>query len=730
MITSNIQNIQSIHQLAQVAQEAEKMGAEVVYVGGNSVRVVKHSSLENVASSLSGQHNREAARLDKFAASLLEAEYKARGMPLLDRSTRINSLVGKTIDAHVASSFLTKIHKDNAPVVEFDGTGKIKHIREEPKLRELELFRLESAIVQDLRASNAQGERTAARTESECVLEALGLLKNAQAQQPDTPDGNVAVVTLYELQQPLQNLWLSGQMNQAGAKAALLSAADAVRAAHPELSDKLSQLAQEVSKDKALTQRHDNTFGRMFESTVGKQLAEKPSAKMLQTASAINAFLLNHMLTPQKNYTIEQNIEGLAKALKKDVRPWHAEVPQVQDFLSQPNADTLRNLLTQPTSNGYQMMMTYWMAAKVSSDVSGPWMQAASENYNNLIKPARSSEFTPLSEYGVENAAHGAIIGNKLLDNMEKVLERPSAAQTLGMSKDELQALRDSVRNLVIEMSKASGTYVLNDQLLPANRDALLSTLQQAADLAADKFPEEAQGFLQLHEQVSASETLETGSKGGARVMAGASNTMTNQYGTGLVHQPKNEVPDNWKMGVNIPAKTGVNVNVPTPFEKGTLERNQNTVNGVSGTTNMLTFMLLHMKENGVLNFPNGEPMDMGDALAGNLTFLLMDGGHSIPEAMATSTSILANPKYFSGEEFMHLSTPENRNGANNARKAAQEEIRLERQQVLDNYITNYAELGQQLGSPDTGAIVAQAVSAAFEQTRNSFDRLHLERTV
>jgi hypothetical protein len=88
----------------------------------------------------------------------------------------------------------------------------------------------------------------------------------------------------------------------------------------------------------------------------------------------------------------------------------------------------------------------------------------------------------------------------------------------------------------------------------------------------------------------------------------------------------------------------------------------------------------------------------------------------------------LANPKYFSGEEFMHLSTPENRNGANNARRAAQEDIRLERQQVLDNYITNYAELGQQLGSAETGSVVAQAVSAAFEQTRNSFDRLHQER--
>jgi hypothetical protein len=48
---------------------------------------------------------------------------------------------------------------------------------------------------------------------------------------------------------------------------------------------------------------------------------------------------------------------------------------------------------------------------------------------------------------------------------------------------------------------------------------------------------------------------------------------------------------------------------------------------------------------------------------------------------------------------------------------------------VLDNHVTNYAELGQQLGSAETAAVVAQAVSAAFDQTRNSFDRLHLERT-
>jgi hypothetical protein len=107
-----------------------------------------------------------------------------------------------------------------------------------------------------------------------------------------------------------------------------------------------------------------------------------------------------------------------------------------------------------------------------------------------------------------------------------------------------------------------------------------------------------------------------------------------------------------------------------------------------------------------------------------------MDGGHSIPEAMATSASILANPKYYEGEEFAHVSTAERADAPKQARAAAQEQIRRERQHVLDNHVTNYATLGEQLGGPETASRVAQAVAQAFEDTRRSFDEIHRARTV
>lgn len=724
-----IQSINSIHQLVQLVQAAEKNGEKVVFLGDNSVRIVKHNALEKIASHLSRQHKRETESLDKFAAHLLAAEYNKKGVPLLDRHSRIGNLIGKTIHTEVAASFLDKSVKGGKNPVLFDGTGRIQSIHETPRLSEIELIRLEMSVVQDLGSLNAKGERTAARTASECVLEALGLLKQLQAHKQGGPEGETQTRTFKEFQDPLEKLWLSGKMDNASAQATLASVAQELSKFDADLGAQVLALSSEAGKEKTWSQGHDNTFGRLFESAVGKHLVDRPSPKMLEAASVINTFMLNHMMTPQKHYTVEQNIEILAKALKKDSRPWHAEVPQLQNFLNQPSSATLKKLLEPAPSNGYEMMMTYWMAAKLSSEVTGPWMQAANENYNNLIKPSRSSEFTALSANGVERSAYGAVVGGKVLDKISTDLDRPSSAKTLGLSKDEINDLRDSVNQWSNELAKASGSFVQAGQLLPADREAILSSLMKASVTFAKSFPEEAQTLSELHDRVLASESIEVGTKSNIHAMDGATNVMSNQYGTALVHQPKNEVPEHWKAAVNLPAKTGLNVNAPTAFEKSTLERNQNTVNGVSGTTNMLTFMLLHMKENKVLNFPSGEPIDMGDALAGNLAFLLMDGGHTIPEAMATSEAILVNPKYFSGEEFIHLSTPENKNGANNARKAANEEIRLQRQNVLDQHVTNYSELGQKLGSAQTSDAVNQAVAAAFEQTRQSFDRLHQQRT-
>jgi hypothetical protein len=171
-----------------------------------------------------------------------------------------------------------------------------------------------------------------------------------------------------------------------------------------------------------------------------------------------------------------------------------------------------------------------------------------------------------------------------------------------------------------------------------------------------------------------------------------------------------------------------VNVTLPTAFEQNTLARNQNTVNGVSGTTNMLTFMLLYMQDTGAFVSSNDESLDIGDALMGNLTFLVMDGGHSIPEAMGTSTSILANTQYIPSVDVTGGLTRAEINEREKVRELALEKIRLERQQVLHAHVTDYAQLHEHVTSPSTRDLVKSAVADAVEKTRSTFDTVHEAR--
>jgi len=730
-------SIRDFAHLAQVVQEAEQQGEQVVFLEGSMVRVVKYNSVERAANKLSGQSERQAASLERFATSLRESELKARGVPLLDRDSRIRNLVGKTIEAKVASSFLSQSQGNQTLTskINFDSTGRIIGVSEDEVLGELELFKLESAIIQDLRATNASGIRTAARTESECVLEALGLLNKAQLQHSGEPEAGTIVAQLKDLEAPLKALWLSGRMTQTAAQTALDDLVEILRPLDAALADKVSSLSAEVAKAKVLTQRHDNTFGRVFETALVKHLADHPTPHMLETAAVINKFLLQQALTPRENRTPESDIVSLAEALKKDARPWHAEVPEIQDFLNAPNEETLSVLLERPVTNGYQMMTTYWMAAKVSTEMAGPWMPAADENYSELIKPSRSSEATPLSASGITHVAKGAAAGSKILERIRTELLRPGFENTVGMSASEVRALYVTLELLNDELHVASGSaksYSAKSygQTLPPSRDEILDVLSRGQKLLVDKFPQTAQQLQDVHDDVLSGGTLEVGSEGAGTALLshGAQGPASDRYGTGLLYQPKPEVPHHWRSETHIPSRTGVNVTLPTAFEQNTLARNQNTVNGVSGTTNMLTFMLLYMQDTGAFVSSNDESLDIGDALMGNLTFLVMDGGHSIPEAMGTSTSILANTQYIPSVAVNAGLTRAEINEREKVRELELEKIRLERQQVLHTHVTDYAQLHEHVASPGTQDLVKRAVADAFEKTRSTFDAVHEER--
>jgi hypothetical protein len=50
------------------------------------------------------------------------------------------------------------------------------------------------------------------------------------------------------------------------------------------------------------------------------------------------------------------------------------------------------------------------------------------------------------------------------------------------------------------------------------------------------------------------------------------------------------------------------------------------------------------------------------------------------------------------------------------------------RRQALAEHVTDYRHLGAELGSASTAVRVTEAVLAAFEHTRASFDTLHQQR--
>jgi hypothetical protein len=533
----------------------------------------------------------------------------------------------------------------------------------------------------------------------------------------------------------LRDLWLSGQMNQASTAALLTQVQANLAPVAPDLAAQAGRLAEEVSQHKQLTQRHDNTFGRMFESALGKALVDQPAPTMLAAADAVNRYLLQHMLTDQKHYTSDHNIQSLAEALKKDPRPWHAEVPQLQAYLQQPSAQTLSALLSPPTQNGYEMVMSYWVAAKVSSDVIGPWMNAANHNYSHAIKPSRSSEDTVTSSKGTMHVARAGLEAERILQGLEAETFKAAGLLPEGdPTKAELRALRNDLVNRTVDVERAMGYVKHSDGTLHADRQELVDSISAAADRVASSRPDLAQALRDLLPALTSAPeggsvddiVLEVAHKASSSKddEVGGEPVKTAHYGTALLHQPKPEVPDDWQAQINVPSRTGVNVQAPKAFERNALENNQNTVNGLSGTTNMLAFLLNHMERAGALKTADGQSLNHGDAFAGNLAFLVMDGGHSIPEAMATAASIAADPREVPPEDFKHL--PQEQFKA--ARSAVQAEVQANRQAVLDTHVTSYLSLGDVLGGGATGTRLADAVQAAFDVTRARFDEFHAAR--
>jgi hypothetical protein len=181
----------------------------------------------------------------------------------------------------------------------------------------------------------------------------------------------------------------------------------------------------------------------------------------------------------------------------------------------------------------------------------------------------------------------------------------------------------------------------------------------------------------------------------------------TSGYGTVLAHQPQLEGGANWGKGLSVQGKTTLDMANVKAFDANALSHEMNSVNGPSGSTNIMSFMYLQMqKENPQFN--------LQDAFAGTMMFLTFDGGHSLPESVGTFRAITADtrPTQVGGKPV-----------------AEHDQIMSQRRQVLDNNVLAYGQLNQLFGSGETANGVSSAVDRAWDRTRQTFDAVHAERS-
>jgi RTX toxin RtxA len=186
---------------------------------------------------------------------------------------------------------------------------------------------------------------------------------------------------------------------------------------------------------------------------------------------------------------------------------------------------------------------------------------------------------------------------------------------------------------------------------------------------------------------------------------------VTSGFGTQLPHQLQNKGNANWKAEKNIQATVHVNIDAPTKFEENALLNEQNTVNGASGSTNIMTFLfkdiLAQKKESAFAEF------NIDDAFAGTMMFLTFDGGHSLPESFGTFTSIVMNDPLLK----------KNRSNSSN-----DDNLFEARMQTLGKFNLDYRDIPKVFQSSDTVSATKSAIEAAFEQVTNLFNTVHQQR--
>ncbi len=165
----------------------------------------------------------------------------------------------------------------------------------------------------------------------------------------------------------------------------------------------------------------------------------------------------------------------------------------------------------------------------------------------------------------------------------------------------------------------------------------------------------------------------------------------TQGYGIRLHYQPEYEPTPQFGQGKSWADARTPDLEMLTAFEDTAVSTGHPIVNGASGSTNIMAFMLRHLAQ-------TDPSFDANSALLGTMSFLVFDGGHSLNEAMTVADAIRTHPGSADPDDDF--------------------DAIMERMDMMSDYATQYHDLAR-LGNSDA---VEHALDTALSKTLDYFD--------
>ena len=165
----------------------------------------------------------------------------------------------------------------------------------------------------------------------------------------------------------------------------------------------------------------------------------------------------------------------------------------------------------------------------------------------------------------------------------------------------------------------------------------------------------------------------------------------TQGYGIRLHYQPEYEPTPQFRQGKSWADARTPDWEKRSAFEDMAVSTGHPIVNGASGSTNIMAFMLRHLAR-------TDPSFDANSALLGTMSFLVFDGGHSFNEAMSVADAIRTHPGSTDPDDNLDA-------------------IR-ERSDMMNDYAMQYHDLAR-LGDSDA---IEHALDTALTKTLDYFD--------